>query len=272
MHHPSEDQILRHVDGECDEHEGQEIARHLEACVPCRLLYRRLCQAIESLSPPSERGLGSVADEVLQRLEGPTRREWPRWPFVAVPAALAMVVALSVRPSDPELPEPEFRARGGNVASEDMHARLGAQLFESEPGSREHGRGLSEGATIEQGRGLTFRVFNRTGKSIYLMLFAVDAARDVHWFYPAYVDARSNPESIRLDASMQVTDLPEGVVPSSPAAGPFVVHAVFSSTPLKVSSIEQRVEQGALPPPGASSIVERRSIALTMTIAEGPSR
>lgn len=43
------------------------------------------------------------------------------------------------------------------------------------------------------------------------MLFALDAQREVHWFYPAYLDAGTDPRSIVIEATPEVQSLPQGV-------------------------------------------------------------
>jgi hypothetical protein len=70
----------------------------------------------------------------------------------------------------------------------------------------------------------------------HLMLFCVDAQRELHWFYPAYASERDNPSSIPIRAGQEQAlseviwlDLPKG---------PLTIYAAFTREPLDVWGVE----------------------------------
>ncbi len=69
-----------------------------------------------------------------------------------------------------------------------------------------------------------------------MMVYAVDAAGEVRWFYPAYEAAGTNPSSIAIQAGANV--LLAEVIRHPFAAGPLTLQALFSRAPLRVSQVE----------------------------------
>jgi len=100
-------------------------------------------------------------------------------------------------------------------------------------------------ASLRAGDAIAVRCANGTGEPRFLAVFAVDAAKTVHWIYPAYVDESSNPMSIALEPNDTPRVLEEIVEPDRPAAGPFRVVALTSREPLSVKAIEKRLGGGA---------------------------
>jgi len=76
----------------------------------------------------------------------------------------------------------------------------------------------------------------------YLVIFAVDARKNVRWFYPAYEQLGTNPTSIPIKQGLADVPLPD-LIHQDWAPGPIVFHALFSSRPLHVLEVEARVEQ-----------------------------
>jgi hypothetical protein len=76
-----------------------------------------------------------------------------------------------------------------------------------------------------------------------LMVFCVDAEREVHWFYPAHASERENPTSIGIQVGQELAlsdvvwlDLPRG---------PLTIYAAFTREPLDVRSVEAWLEAHA---------------------------
>jgi len=101
-----------------------------------------------------------------------------------------------------------------------------------------------EDSSLRAGDGIAVRCANGVGERRFLAVFAIDAAKAVHWIYPAYVDESSNPTSIALDPSDTPRVLEEIVEPDRPAAGPFRVVALTSREPMSVKAIEKRLAGG----------------------------
>ena len=72
----------------------------------------------------------------------------------------------------------------------------------------------------------------------YLLAYALDARGEVHWLYPAFLDARSDPASVRLDASAVQRALPDSVILEDVPAGDLRFVFVVTRAPLRVSSVE----------------------------------
>ncbi len=111
--------------------------------------------------------------------------------------------------------------------------------------ARDHALLPIDQASLHAGDGITVRFVNDTGERRYLAVFVVDAARAVHWIYPAYVDEATNPTSIELEPNSEPRVLAEIVEPDRPASGPLRVVSVTSREPLSVKAVESRLLDGA---------------------------
>jgi hypothetical protein len=95
------------------------------------------------------------------------------------------------------------------------------------------------GARMPAGADLLFAYRNRASEDFrHLMILAVDPAGSVYWFYPAYQEAGADPASIEIARTDgQAVELPDRVGHRFPA-GPLVVYALFTRSPVPVSRIE----------------------------------
>jgi len=100
-----------------------------------------------------------------------------------------------------------------------------------------------EGATLHRGDGFAVRYWKTTMEPTYLMAFAIDAAGEVHWIYPAHLDPLLDPHAVPLAASEDRL-LGEVFEPESPAQGPLRVVAIVTSEPLTINAVEQRLGKG----------------------------
>ncbi|HKP59839.1 MAG TPA: hypothetical protein VJV78_24110 [Polyangiales bacterium] len=93
-------------------------------------------------------------------------------------------------------------------------------------------------AAIARSDGLLFSVSNLGSTPFtHLMIFAVDASAAIRWFYPAYVQEGTDPQSISI-ATRQVHSLLPNVIRHPYASGPLAIYALFTHEPLRVHSIE----------------------------------
>jgi len=76
----------------------------------------------------------------------------------------------------------------------------------------------------------------------YLVIFAVDARKNVRWFYPAYEQPGTNPTSIPIKQGLADVPLPD-LIHQDWTPGTVAIHALFSSRPLHVLEVEARIEQ-----------------------------
>lgn len=94
------------------------------------------------------------------------------------------------------------------------------------------------GAALREGDALAVRYTNTGDVPKYLAVFALDAQRELHWIYPAYVDAAQNPSSVALVPPARGKLLSEVVEPEAPAQGKLQVFALVTAAPIHVREIE----------------------------------
>lgn len=180
---------------------------------------------------------------VMRRLDG--AEPAPRWAFGrlalasgGLAAALLAVVALTLFQSAPLSTDGTFRARGG-AAKAPLHALAGCEVSLVEGKHRQPAR---EGAILGQAA-LAFEVTNATKEPLYLLAFAIDAANEVHWFYPAYTRAADNPMALKMAAGTRKRTLPQLVRPGDPALGALRIVTVLSLQPRRVKEVEALLAQ-----------------------------
>jgi len=98
---------------------------------------------------------------------------------------------------------------------------------------------------------LSFSIYRSKRTGPQTMVYAIDAAREVHWFYPAYTDASEPPRSIALSAEGWSL-LPEAVRMADVARGPMTFVLLTSDAARDVRDIEAAVTAGKLAPDGTS--------------------
>jgi len=159
-------------------------------------------------------------------------------------AALALAAALALRLGAWPSPTPtEGRAAGsGSFAARGAEGGLAAtvQAFvgHAAPGKAPP---LLEGATLRPGDGILVRYSNPLARDVYLMVFALDEQRAVHWLHPAYVDENTNPTSLKLAREVTERVLPEVAEPENPAPGALRVYALLSRVPFDVKGVEHKL-------------------------------
>lgn len=230
---PTEHDLSLHADGELTINAAQDVVAHLAGCPNCRHKSERLASIADSMrrAYPTAAEAGFAADTMARIHASPARRRWG--PALAAAAVLMVGVATLVAPKN----DNTFVARGGLVP--DDARRVGVDI-------RVDGELLLAGGTIAASSGFTFEVSNRTGRELELMIFAVDAAGDVHWFYPAYLDPATNPRSLTVPAHPAVVALDEGVRPDRPAPGALRLVTIFAERPLLVRAVEAAVAEDRL--------------------------
>jgi hypothetical protein len=166
---------------------------------------------------------------------GHASKRWNLTPLFAMGMAAAAALVLLV--AQPKAPTGTFSARGGPLAPNKERA-LGFEAHAHRGGAGQVPVLLRTGDALGPSDGLSFTIYNRTRAAQELLLFAVDASLEVHWFYPAYEDERSNPSSVTLKEAPEVTQLPEGVVMERPAQGSLQVVALFVPKKTQVKDVE----------------------------------
>jgi len=174
-------------------------------------------------------------------LHATSRQSWrPAWLLVATIAAAAAAVPLTAhgpheldqRPT----PRGSTAARGG--ASDGRTAIVQAFVVRATPASTP---ALLDGAELRSGDGILIRYSNPAASARYLMVFALDHDRQVHWIHPAYLDARDSPSSLKLEPRTALTVLEEVAEPDNPAPGTLHFYALLTDNPLHVKDVEARL-------------------------------
>lgn len=236
---PSARDLGRLLDGELTENRAAELRDHLRACPGCsaELDAQRRLVGFVSADIPGSPGDGAV-EAVMRRLEvaaDPAGRPVTRPRLRQVLAALATASALAslaiVLHSRGTRDEGEFSARGAAVT---WARKIGVEVWALEDAPRR----LGAGDRLASGVPLVVSFSNVDPAPAYLLAFALDDRGEVHWVYPAFLDPRDDPASVRLDASVVQRTLPEAVTLEDVPAGSLRFVLVVTRDPLRVSSIE----------------------------------
>lgn len=236
-HCPSEDELLCFVDVDLPPEGLKRIEQHLELCSHCAKKTIALTRLIEDVAAPVSGATLDVAEHVasvMQRLDQPVRRSAKRglWAWAGGIAVAAAALLAFARLGHDHAPG-ELVARGGPGPAS-LSRNIGVQLY----GQEQTLSALPNGAEISRRTALTARLRNLGREPAYLLLFAVDAAHEVHWIAPEYTSAGSNPEAVPIAPSLDERVLPSSAVFDDLAAGPLRVVAIISPAPLHVGDIE----------------------------------
>lgn len=242
---PEPMELFQSLDGETTTNRARELEAHVAGCPSCRrelaAQQRLIARLREPAKPPEERDVQAVMARL--RAEPPPRRAlWkPVWQASLAAACLVMLGVALWRAAPERTPE-QFAARGGSPVPA-LERHVGVELLAAgQPPVR-----LRPGALLQPNTPLFARYRNLGEAPAFLLLFAQDAAGELHWLYPAYLTPGDDPRSVALPPSAQDTPMPEAVVLDTPATGPLHVFALVSSEPLRVLDVEG-LEKGPLTP------------------------
>ena len=267
---PHPDDLLRDELGELPVHRSVALRAHVDGCASCQARRAAGRQMAEDLGSPASMPDGARPDEraFLARVEAAVRAE-PRGPRTeaaqgagrvswwrdrrapalwAVAAALVLVpaaVTLGLRPRGSGAPgeglpvEGQLTARGGGAAA---GARLAAEVLLVRGGRLQP----LDGQAVCGAEALAVRVTNLSGRAVHVMAFGRDAAGEVHWLYPGYADAQTNPSSVAIADGANGRVLDEIVQPEAPASGPIRFVTLLSAEPLRVKDVEARLGAAAV--------------------------
>ncbi|MEQ9501879.1 MAG: hypothetical protein RIT81_33715 [Deltaproteobacteria bacterium] len=228
-----EDDLLRYLEEDLSVAEAKALEAELAESPDLAAQLDEERALIEALAEPddelAEIDLVAGVRERLDRREAPRRSRW----FAAVGAlAVAASVALVFAPSEDD----GFRAKG--VASTGAEKWAGVKAFVV------HGdatpRPLS--AELSSDDSVVF-TYTNLGDSPYshLMIFGVDEAGGVHWYYPAWNDAAANPSAVQIRPNSGDVPLPDRVAHDLPS-GRYVINAVFLRAPKTVREAEALIQ------------------------------
>lgn len=257
--------LAAYLEGEVTASERAAIQAELEESASARRTLGEL-EAVTALlaAPAPELEAMDLAGRVQAALRRPSspRAATPvkpsSWKSRSLALALGLAAALGAallfvrRPAE----NAEFRAKSNVSAGVESRRWAGVRAYRvAGPKSPE-----PLGATLSARDGLVFSYTNLGAHAFgYLMIFGVDANGGVRWFYPAYLSAAENPQSIPIERNRANVALGE-VVEQDFAEGPLTLYALFSETRTDVRSIERWVEahpRGANDPPLTGALLQR---------------
>jgi predicted anti-sigma-YlaC factor YlaD len=235
---PSEAELLSFVDADFPPERLARIERHLEICSACAEQVMALTQLTEDVAAPVAGPPLDVAEHVasvMKRLDQPVAKRrfvtFLAWGG-ALAAAAAALIGISQLQGNAPAPA-EFAARGG-PAEASLSRHIGVQLY----GQKQVLAALPTGSHISTRTGLTAGLRNLGSEPAYLLFFAVDSRKAVHWIAPEYTSEGTNPEAIAIAPSSSEKILPSVALFDDLATGPLHVIAVISPTPLHVADVE----------------------------------
>ena len=234
---PTDDELARLVDGALSCEETDRFRAHEARCARCR----DRDEALRALIADVKSAVAVQVDvrahtrAVMDRLdrplaEGSKPRRVPWWMGAAAAGVLFVVGYRSFRTP---LARDTWQARGGH-APPAVGRDVGVQPYAVQGGLRP----LVSGSTIDGATPLTAGFRNLGEAPAFLLLFAVDAHRVVHWISPSYTRPEDDPASTTLGVSAGERILDTTVVLDDVCAGLLRVMAVITSAPAHVSDVE----------------------------------
>mgnify|MGYP001415337774 CR=1 FL=1 len=233
---PTDEVLVRLVDGALSVEETERLAQHVGRCERCREQDARLRTLIADLKAPLSVPVDVPAHVrgVMDRLDRPltpdVRPLWRRaFPLASSAAACAAVAYFVLHTPG----RSTWQARGGPAQAtlaRDVSVRPCAVQAGLHP--------LETGAVLDVATPLTATFRNLGDTPAYLLLFAVDSRHNVHWIVPRYSRPEDNPIAATLPASAGEGVLDTTVVLDDVSPGPLRVVAVIASAPGHVSDVE----------------------------------
>lgn len=209
---------------------------------------RAITSALASPEPELEAlDLASAVRAQAARPAKPPRR-WLRWTG-ALAAAASVALAIGVVSF-------RDRVREKGSVTNDAQRWAGVRLF------RTVGEGPPQplAATIGRSDGILVSYSNLGPRPFsHLMVFTVDARREVSWLYPAWQRPTDDPESVPLSPGATV-ELRERVTPTW-SAGRSTIYALFTHEPHRVREIEALLARGE--PALEGALVQRFEVTVT---------
>jgi anti-sigma factor RsiW len=218
---PRTESIARLIAEDLPVAEARALERHLEGCPACSGHRAAALSLVGSIgSRPGVEDGEAFVRETLARLDRPPTRS-ARWRILAAAAVVLVALPLGYLGlrlgSAPDRPG-TFTARGQRpvTGSARLRRQVGVEPLLVRGLDR---RLLEDGVRLRPADALAFRYSNLSGRTLRLMAFAVDASGEVHWFYPAYLDAGTDPAAVPIEARARGKLLAEVVQPQGVVAG-----------------------------------------------------
>jgi len=227
-----------HFSGQSSTRADRRLFRHIKSCDTCRQEYRTLAM-LEALEVNgAERARVRMGRALF---EPAPKRVFVSMGLVTACACLALVFSLGRKHDG------EFTMRG---RVHDIEAPAPSLAIYRVPRDRNNAAvpAVAEtqraGNVIHAGESLAFTYTNPSSVGAsYVMVFARDVAGRVYWFWPAWDDAATDPQSLQIPASASPVELTEAVRHELPP-GPLTIVGLFTPKPLHVHEVEAVIANG----------------------------
>ena len=234
---PEHQVLLGWIDREVVARDAEDVQRHVAACATCTTEVDALGRLIGDLRAPA--GVPASPEairRVMDRLDDAPPRRMPAWTWMTG-AAVALATCILVLWGGPIGRDAGFQARGGG-SSDALERWVGTTVYALRP--REPALAmLTVDATVHGDTAFTLGYRNLIrDREMWLLVFAVDAADQVHWLYPGYTAVEDDSEAMRLASTEEETLMSESVTLERPAPGRLRVVSLISPVRLRVSTIE----------------------------------
>jgi hypothetical protein len=251
----SDKTLLAYLEGEVTQSEAAAIDAALADAPADRRRLERLREVLGHLAAAPDEldpiDLVPAVRQAITAMPAPAPRRRQAWPFLAMAAVMLLAASgmiasrLAGRDGQGGADE-EFRAKAASGdtpgAANDRWVNVTAYRVAADAPASAAPEPL--GARLRPGDGLLFSFDNLAPTPFgYVMIFAVDGAGAVYWFYPAYEQAGTDPASIATGASaggQRAVELPDLIRHAFPA-GPLAIYGVFTHAPLRVSRVEEAI-------------------------------
>jgi hypothetical protein len=230
---PSPQEWLSLVDGEATENRATELRTHASDCSRCAHVLEEQRQLMRDLAAPVPVSADAVA-AVMRQLENAKssarRFGWRDWTLAGCAVAVAAATAFLVVPAT-GTHEGLFSARGHRVP---WTQKVGAEVWAIESSPRK----LEAGSALSSATAIVASYHNIDAAAAYLLVFAIDARGEIHWAYPGFEDANTDPAAVRLEPLQMKKVLPDSVMLDDLPTGPVEFVTFISREPLHISRIE----------------------------------
>ncbi|WNG47119.1 hypothetical protein F0U60_25575 [Archangium minus] len=247
--------VDRHFAASISPEDERRMRTHVTGCATCRDRYTRL-ELLSRLDPRAPKAQERLARGLGFSSHAVSVRSTPWIPTLTVLAAACVALLLVRVPGVRE--DTAFTPRGGEAVA--GPARLVVYAVGQD------GNVAPVGDTVRPEQELAFGYRNPEAKR-FLMVFGVDSAGRVHWYFPSWTVPEEDPTSIPISPGDDLHELPEAISQSL-APGRLAVHAVFLDTPLTVRQMEERL--GAAGPQDVTAALPEGALHSTLELQVTP--
>jgi hypothetical protein len=241
LDHPQGPMLLAFADGELDAETAPRVSEHIAVCGECRAFVEVRNQVAEAVSSPqvSHGDLGRLVEQRIAAGEAMRRGLWAHlwatsalWRGGLAVGAFATVALLFVVPAADD----DFRAKGVATVRD---PNVGVQAYVV----RDNALPRRFDGTLGADDGLLFAYRNDGAEPYsYLLIFAVDPAGELYWYYPAHIQEGGAPSSVRVSRAAEPLELHELTRHHLPA-GPLFIYGLFTRSPLRVPDVEAALDE-----------------------------